>query len=806
MAVTKIPPSSSLTDEQFIQVEGPNSLTTAFQYDAQTRSLWFKESQVLFPSFHGQTHIAEDPIPAATCDTPGLMAANDKCKLDALLQTRIGVLGFQGAGFPDDGGWLHGDIILAAGTEFISLERIGNVVRFTVDSPVPLNCACEECQQIFWVQDETDVSAIRPPTCGGKLPGSNTYGEMKVYLFPEATIADPNNVATTLNNKGSQPSLIFKRFDDSIVPGAGEYELVLQRDSTNQTQTQVGWAFTPGAAGVPECVWFTGKDNEGNFITFELNPESEPGLLGGLLYKGHLLTKKMGVVTDYTSTILSTNQYTCKFWDVDGALATGETFTATNVWQYANPENDDTGESPKTLILDGTIDLLPVGTLVDIWFFKVSEVSGEDIRRYYFSKKPSLNPLHLWSLTGAVQFGDLIVAREELLANSGSDDIDAAVQVSAKRDIEQTLWGITGFDDPLLSFAIASTEGTEAADLTTQHRAVIDTAIPALKVVASENSLDHFSERPVWLWNRRNVKNGYLALDIGRPSSSSFTPFDVVVRSPIDSHTNLYMKVVAKGTVSNQPYIAVKGVHFHDLPSAGVVRVLTDANKNEIYEYNRKFMFPDSGDLDVVYLAGDDVYTGAVGDVVELLHQEYNSTAVRVEFSYDSTTELIQLQFKVGTLDMSLPYEEDESTDLDDYVRGLAGGYTVSAVYSQSGTFSGVGTQPDATPSDFTVYDGGTVVGGTLDEYWNRLEIMFRDGQVWVWWNGLLIPPSTNLSAVLDTPVDVETPYFPITTDVDNPYGKVGLRMWPQATIRRMVLRSQLASFSEFSYGQLEVS
>lgn len=272
MPITQIPAHTSLNDEQFLQIEGPDGLTTGYQYDEQQRALYFKESQVIFPSFHGSSHIAEDPVPNATCDTPGLMAADDKCKLDALLQTRLGVLGFQGAGFPDDGGWMQGDIILAAGTEFISLERIGNVVRFTVDSPIPLNCACEECQQIFWVQDETDIASIRPPTCGGKLPGVNAYGEMKIYLFPESTIADPNNVSATLNNKGTHPALIFKRFDDAIVPGAAEHELVLKRDPNNTLQTEIGWAFTPGATGVPEMVWFMGKDNDGNQIRFDLEP------------------------------------------------------------------------------------------------------------------------------------------------------------------------------------------------------------------------------------------------------------------------------------------------------------------------------------------------------------------------------------------------------------------------------------------------------------------------------------------------------------------------------------------------------
>jgi hypothetical protein len=233
MAITKVPGYSTLSDGQFVQVEGPNQITSGYSYDEQQRALYFKESQVLFPRLHGASHIAEDPVPIATCDSQGLLSADDKCKLDALLQTRLGVLGFQGAGFPDDGGWMQGDIILAAGTEFISLERIGNVVRFTVDSPIPLNCACEECTQIFWVQDETDIASIRPPSCGGKLPGVNAYGEMKVYLFPESTIADPNNVGATLNNKANFPAFIFKRYDDAIAPGTGELEVILKRNSNN---------------------------------------------------------------------------------------------------------------------------------------------------------------------------------------------------------------------------------------------------------------------------------------------------------------------------------------------------------------------------------------------------------------------------------------------------------------------------------------------------------------------------------------------------------------------------------------------
>ncbi len=823
MALVKVPSHTSLTDGQFVQIVGPDGITTGYHYDQQQRALYFKESQVLFPSFHGATHIAEDPVPGATCDTPGLMSANDKCKLDALIGTRIGVLGFQGAGFPDDGGWLQGDIILAAGTEFISLERIGNVVRFTVDSPIPMACNCEECLQIFWVQDETDIASVRPPTCSGKLPGVNAYGEMKVYLFPESTIADPNNTAPTLQNKGRYPAFIFKRYDDSILPGAAEHEMILKRNPNNILQTEIGWAFTPGATGVPEMVWFMGRDDDNNQIRFDLSAESEPGILGAVLYNGHLITKKMGVITDYTSSIISTNQYTVRNWNIDTATALGESFTARNVWQYANPENPKSGSNPQQLVTDGTIDLLPIGTLVDLWAFKVGEVVGEPILRWYFSKKPTINPSNMWTWVGSQQFGDVDIARAELEPDGGSEDKDSAVQVSSIRSFERNLWGLTGYDDPILSFDVASTAGTEEADLTEQHRAIIDDTLPGLRVQSSTPEISNFSERPVWFWNRRNIHNALIRADIGRPNSSDFTPYDFVLRAAIDEHENKYMKIIDKGVVNGLHFIRVCGVHFHDLPKFGAIRALNGAYQNSIFNYTRKLMFPsdvygggtESTNPDVESLcdsivlaasSGDNVpYNGSIGDIVELLHQEYSSPVVRVEFGFNQVTGLVELQFKVGMLDMSLPYEEDAADDIDDYVRGLAPGYTVSATYTQAGPFSGVGSQPNSSLDGFVVYDGGVQIGGSQDEYWNRLEIMLKDDQVWIWWNQLLIPPSASLSSNLSTPVSVDTPYFPLDLDPNRQFGKFGCRMWPGSSLRRFDLRTQLSLFSQFTYGQLEI-
>lgn len=826
MPYYQIPNSASLNDGQLIQITGPNGINTSYFYDQQQKALYFKESQVIYPSFHGITHIAEDPIPNATCDTNGFMSADDKCKLDSILQTRLGVLGFQGAGFPDDGGWMSGDIVLAAGSEFISLERIGNVVRFTADSPIPLVCNCEECTQIFWIQDETEIASIRPPTCSGKLPGANIYGEVKIYLFPESTIADPLNTAATLNNKGSYPAFIFKRYDDALMPGTGELELVLKRNENNGTTTDIGWAFSPGSQGKVECVWFTGRDSDGNLTRFDLNAELDPNILGSVLYKGHLITKKMAVITDYTSTVLSTNTYVLKEWDINNARAIGNSFTARNVWRYLNPENPASGSSPKQLVIDNTIDLLPIGTLVDLWYFQVGFTAGNPVRRYFFSKQPQINPNNLWNWVDHCAFGDIVVAREELLADAGSDDADSAAAYSAIRDFETAKWGLTGHDDPVLSFNAVATAGTEQADFSKQHRAVMDTSLPGLKVLQSEDTPSNFSERPVYLWNRTNLNNAIIRLAIGAPTSSLFTPYDILLRAPIDRHTEKYAQVIGKGTVNGLHYIRICGVNFDDIPQFGTVRVISPTNNNITYVYNRKFSYPslltgDNGTVGTDYIASDvlcnsimlaggadanEPFMGEVGDIIELVHQEYSCNIVRVEFSYDDSTGLLQTQFKVGFLDMSLPYEGDVgSDDVDDFVRGLSPGFAVSAVYSQAGTFSGVGTQPDASPSGFVAYSGGAVIGGLQPEYWNTLEIMHRDNQVWIWWNKLLIPPSTLLSRDLPTPVLIDTPYFPVTSNTTKQFGKYGVRMWPGATLRALDIRSQSNLYSEFTYGQLSL-
>lgn len=492
-----IPPVSQLVDGQFFQVPGPDGILTGYQYDKETKTLFQKESQIVIPSGHGITHIGDDPVPDATCDSPGLLAADDKCKLDSLVQMRLGVLGYQGAGFPDDGGFIVGDAILAAGSEFISLERIGNVIRFTVDSPIPLNCSCETCAQIYWIQDESEARAIRPPSCNGIMPDICGYGEIKIYTFPESVIVDPKDPLKALALKGNYPAFIFKRYDNAITPFENQLDLVLKRN-TNGT-SNVGWAFTPGTFNIAECVWFTGKDNTGAQIKFELWSESTPGILGQVLYRGNLITKQMAVITGYTQDVLTTNQYILKIWDVKNAAVLGSSFTATNVWRYQNPESTTTSVNyPKRLVKDATIDLLPVGTLVDLWQYEISRTSSQRTTRSFFSKQPPTDPANIWLKSAAVQFGDLFTAREEVNPTENTALTASEINVPDVRLFEPTIWGCNNLEDRF----ILSDDGGAAEDsdgnivyepsgepINNRMVADIDPTIPGLRVLEMVQSL-----------------------------------------------------------------------------------------------------------------------------------------------------------------------------------------------------------------------------------------------------------------------------------------------------------------------------
>lgn len=490
-----LPPSDSVVDRQFVEVSGPDGTVSSFQYDRETNTFIRRESQVIIPAFHGHTHVTTDPIPESSPFLRGLMAAEDKARLDALTQTRLGVLGFQGAGFPDDGGFLQGDIILSAGSEFISLERVGNVIRFTVDSPIPLSCNCEECAQIFWIQDESESRSIRPPSCNGIMPDVTSYGEMRVYAYPKNQIFNPNRPTDFYEQKGTVPVLLFKRYENGNEQNTAEFHAVLKR--RGDATTNVGWSMTPGSNGVPEAAWFLGSDREDRQIRIDMMRESEPGLLGAILYNGNTITRRDAVVVGFDETVLDTNLYKVKMWNVNGEEQIGDEFTAQNVWKYENPENGDA--TPTRLVLDKTIQLISVGEVISLYQFEISNVNGTRKFKSYFSKKPSLNPNHVWAFTGGVRFGDLLESRDDLnhrfgTIGTGTEKEAAINPVTDVRLFEHDEWGITNFENDLIisddgeinSIGEYEPGGTI---INNSLQAKIDYSIPGLTVVETPRDM-----------------------------------------------------------------------------------------------------------------------------------------------------------------------------------------------------------------------------------------------------------------------------------------------------------------------------
>jgi len=915
--IYKIPDVDLLVDRQFFQVPVADGVLVGWQYDKETRSLYSRESQVVIPSLHGMTHVSEDPIPDATCDQPGLMSRDDKCKLEAMTQTRIGVLGFQGAGFADDGGFLVNDIILASGSEFISLERVGNVIRFTVDSPLPLNC-CEECAKIFWIQDESEPHAIRAPSCNGIMPGISGYGELKIYCYPEDVIFDTNNPMEFFDRKSIVPAFIFKRYDSGTTDYEAQVEMVLKRRADHTSQ--VGWSMTPGSLGIAECRWATGIDKNGKQQTFEFSSQLEPGLLGSVLANGHLLTKQMAVIINVDPNVLTNNIYVCKLWDVQNHVVVGEEFNATNVWKYLNPENSvNLVTNPQRLVHDGAVSVLQIGTLIDIWQFEVVRNSTGRIVRSYFSKEPQLNPESLWCLTGAIQFGDLHSAKDEFNVSSGSTG--GTVEVSDERLLERGEWGLNNFEERLL----LSDDGSEveASDGTIQREpsgnpinndviADSDPTIPGLIVrkqpkalfgdingdgVVDDEDLKIFlcaynstifdiryvpaadfnadgridirdlailgqqfdlnlakiCDRPVFLWHRQNFKNVMVNMKLGmpRPNMGNYPPFDLLLGAPVDSFDDVYLKIIKRGVVTTGPFaglpfVVCKGHFWRDVPGKGVLRILTGAYRNVIWNYHYKTAFSNWDDDAVMLISsGSEVFPFdedfPIGDlnectvdhsgsdtsdvtaiteveavevpsnstVVELLRRDFTAPCIRFQFSVNdvSMAQSVQMRVRVGILDMSVPYELDQSGESDDMVRGFQSGSTISQNYLQNGfILDGAGVDVASSPEAFRVFYGGEldIPSGIGEiEKWNEVTVMLKDYAVWVWWNGLLISPNLRESADQLSPVAVNTPYFPIPRPIE--YGKVGLRMFPGAVVRSMDVRSQISGFTEYSMGQLQL-
>jgi hypothetical protein len=210
-----------------------------------------------------------------------------------------------------------------------------------------------------------------------------------------------------------------------------------------------------------------------------------------------------------------------------------------------------------------------------------------------------------------------------------------------------------------------------------------------------------------------NRKNFYTKILVGQPEASTFPPIDILLRAPVDSFDDVYLKIIRRGVYETGPfrgmnYIVVKGAHWKDLPPSGVLRTLTGIWRNETWHYFYKADF-DRWDDDAVALIGmtepflfdedfipdvqdntcgtgtatDITGTGTGTDisgtsqpgefvtvpsnttVATLLHAEYNAACCRLEFSINDTSdaESLQLQFKVGILDMGTPYELDRSVD-----------------------------------------------------------------------------------------------------------------------------------------------
>jgi len=201
------------------------------------------------------------------------------------------------------------------------------------------------------------------------------------------------------------------------------------------------------------------------------------------------------------------------------------------------------------------------------------------------------------------------------------------------------------------------------------------------------------------------------------------------------------------------------------------------------------------------------VPTGTV--VAELVHSDYTVPAIRLAITVNRTpgAESVQLQAFGGILSMSEQYVYDDPEEIvDDYVRGfLPGEFVVSDNFVQTGFIDdGIGASAESEPADFRVFNGGFLPAplGDQIEKWNDLEIMKRGNQIWVWWNGFLVTPSSQKSSELPTPVAVNSPYFPINTENSS---KVGMRLWPGSLIRQVSIRDQNIGFNEFVRGQLKI-
>ena len=633
--LNKLGSHDQYTDNSLVQIAGPDNSKMGYQYDKQQRAFFIREASLIFSGKHGSTHVSTDPIPNATCTTPGLLAADDKCRLDALTATRIGVLGFQGAGFPDDGGFLQGDVILASGSEMISIERVGQVVRFVVDVPAVFTCGNEDCLQMYWLQDETDIAAIRPPITGGRLMGTNTYGELKVYVFPDNTIVNPANPSATLNNKGFYPTFIFKRYDDGTGANEAELDMVLKRNASGTAM--VGWAFTPGATGKPEWQTFLGVDDDGNRITFKLDGNTTTGILGTLLYNGTTITKRPAIITSYDTSVITSNVYKAKWWDTQGKSAIGEAFSVTNQpgWDLTNnvPVLDSTSDSP-----------LDLGQIVDILSIQVGTSNGNPVYVHYCREQPRVSTASLWTTVGAVEFGNILDSR---------DGAASSAQVNDFRTIESNEWGNTGLK------GYNQLVGTTVVPINSAYDAQINTSIPALEVVESEGASGE-KRRPVTIWNRASLRDAYLEVHLARPGPAAdiYPPIDILLRAPIDAAEVKYASIASAntlttGTYTGKTYVILNGVNYTEIPPRGLIRAVDSSGYGTSYAYIAVLRGA-TGQAVLVMNAT----APANNTNIEFLHEEYKSPALRLQFQFANGSHDVVMQPQVGTLDPTASFDD----------------------------------------------------------------------------------------------------------------------------------------------------
>lgn len=769
-------------DASLVKVPGPDGSIVTYQYDEQQRAFYTRESALPFAGRHGTTHISTDPIPTATCTTPGLMSADDKCRLDTLMGTRIGVLGFTGAGFPDDGGFMDGDVILAAGSEYISLERVGNVVRFVVDIPAVYSCGTEDCQQIYWIRDETDVAAIRPPANGGKLFGTNVYGEMKIYLFPENTIINPANPSTLTNIKPYVPTFVFKRYDDGTGTNEGEIDLVLKRNDAG-TAT-VGWGFTPGSTGKAEWQVFLGVDDDNSRISFKLDGNTTPGILGALLYNGHVITKRSAVITGYHSSVVSTNIYMAKWWDINNKTDIGDAFAVTN-----QPQWDLSGDIP---VLDAATDsLLLIGQIIDVWSFKVGETNGVPAYVHYCRERPPINASNLWITLSAVQFGDTLLD-------------ETSESVSDLKTLDPNTWGSAGINDALNLYVDAS---TVVLNQSGQVSVIPDP--PCIEVVENPISASD-QEVPVLLWHKASLRDAYIEAHFAAPNLEQahvYPPIDVLLRAPMEAYSRRYLKVIGRvsmppgGSFDSLWAIVVEGVPYNEIPQSGLLRQLYlsgDYEYGQVYRYMKKLLNYGDGHQVLLIMEGTGGPFPTDGSIVEVMPQEFKAPALRLQFG-ETDSYVYTMQPRVGILDMAAAYRSSDA-NINDLAADFMPGYMVGNDHTQDGYVYTDSTGVTTSPEGFIVYEGA---GNANEELYNILRVKVEDNKIWVWWNNLLCSPNSAACAVLATPVDVTSPYYPFSDVVQ--YGKFGLRLWPGARLRRFIVRSKPVKFSEFTLGQLEV-